>query len=74
LTCTDSKRLADLGVAETAGAEHEHRGGFGRHPGERLAHPAAVFIDLDLLLRVDGLVALLGGLRDLAPLTAASTA
>src|SRR5262245_54099845 len=70
----DAQRLGDLGVAEPARAQHQHRGGLGSQPRETGAQAAPVLFDLSLTLRIDRPVALLERLRDLPLLPAARAA
>src|ERR1700694_1439094 len=70
LSDTYAECPGDLGVAEPARAQDQHRGRSGRQPGESFANPAPILIDLDLLLRVQRPVAFLGRLRDLTPVPA----
>src|SRR5438477_8026326 len=70
LSDTDAERLGDLGVAEAAGSQHEHRGRPGRHPAERRAQVPAILIELGLLLRVELAFALLLRMSDLPLLPA----
>src|SRR6266567_733467 len=73
LTCADPDGLCHLGVAQSAGPEHEHGGRLGGESAECLSHHSAVLAVLQLALRVDGAGALFGRLRKLTSLAALAT-